>query len=110
MRFDAEDIRAFEHAGWERAAKAYGATFARATSGFIEALLYAAQVGAGARLLDLACGPGIVAGAARSCGALPVGLDFSAAMITIARATHPAIRFEEADAEALPRACENALT
>ena len=58
---------------WERAAKAYGATFARATSGFIEALLYAAQFGAGARLLDLACGPGIVAGAARSWGALPVG-------------------------------------
>jgi len=56
----------------------------------------------GTSLLDLACGPGLVAGAARTCGAIPIGVDFSSAMIVRARAAQPAIRFEEADAEALP--------
>jgi SAM-dependent methyltransferase len=37
-------VRAFEHAGWQRAAPAYGTTFARATSGFICPLLDAARV------------------------------------------------------------------
>jgi len=95
-------VRAFEHAGWQRAAPAYGTTFARATSGFIGPLLDAARVEMGLRVLDLACGPGFVAGAARGRGALVTGLDFSAAMIALARAAHPGIRFEEGDAEALP--------
>ena len=95
-------VRAFEHAGWQRAAPAYGTTFARATSGFIGPLLDAARVETGLRVLDLACGPGFVAGAARGRGALVTGLDFSAAMIALARAAHPGIRFEEGDAEALP--------
>ena len=53
-------------------------------------------------MLDLACGPGLVAGGAAERGALPVGLDFSSAMIALARADHPGIRFEEGDAEVLP--------
>jgi len=102
MSFDPQAVRAFEHAGWQQAASGYGATFARATRGFIDALLDAARVGAGMQVLDLACGPGLVAGAARLRGAMPTGLDFAAAMIGLARATHPEIRFEEGDAEALP--------
>jgi ubiquinone/menaquinone biosynthesis C-methylase UbiE len=102
MSRDLEAVRAFEHAGWQRAAPAYGATFARATSGFIDALLDVARVGAGKWLLDLACGPGLVADASRNRGAEPVGLDFSAAMIALARAAYPTIRFEEGDAEASP--------
>ena len=47
-------------------------------------------------MLDLACGPGLVAAAAAERGALPVGLDFPSAMIALARADHPGIRFEEA--------------
>jgi ubiquinone/menaquinone biosynthesis C-methylase UbiE len=102
MSFDPQAVRAFEHAGWQQAASGYGATFARATRGFIDALLDAARVGPGMQLLDLACGPGLVAGAARLRGAMPTGLDFAAAMIGLARATYPEIRFEEGDAEALP--------
>lgn len=102
MTFDHRAIRDFEHAGWQRAASHYLSTFARATRGFIEELLDAAQVGSGMSVLDLACGPGAVAGAAAERGALPVGLDFSSAMIALARADHPGIRFEEGDAEALP--------
>jgi ubiquinone/menaquinone biosynthesis C-methylase UbiE len=102
MSFDPEALRAFEHAGWERAAPAYRATFAHATSAFIEALLDAARVEAGMQVLDVACGPGLIAGAAQRRGAVAIGLDFSAAMIALARTAHPRIRFEESDAEAMP--------
>jgi SAM-dependent methyltransferase len=102
MTFDPQAVRAFEHAGWQQAAAHYASTFARATRGFIDDLLDAAQIGAAMHVLDLACGPGDVAAAAAGRGALPVGLDFSSAMIELARAGHRGIRFEEGDAEALP--------
>lgn len=102
MSFDPAALRAFEHDGWQQAAPHYGATFAQATRGFIAALLDAARVGPGASVLDLACGPGPVAAAAAGRGAQPVGFDFSAAMIAVARSEYPAIRFAEGDAEALP--------
>ena len=100
--FDPQAIRDFEYAGWQRAAAHYVSTFAQATRGFIEKLLDVARVGSGMRVLDLACGPGVVATAAAERGALPVGLDFSSPMIALARADHPGIRFEEGDAEVLP--------
>jgi hypothetical protein len=88
MSLDPQAVRAFEHAGWQQAASGYGATFARATCGFVDDLLDAAQVGAGMQVLDLACGPGLVAGTSRLRGALPTGLHFAAAMIGLARAAH----------------------
>jgi SAM-dependent methyltransferase len=102
MTFDPQAVRDFEHAGWQQAAAHYVATFARATRGFIDELLDSARVGAGMRVLDLACGPGLVAAAVAERGALTVGLDFSSAMIALARADHPRIHFEEGDAEVLP--------
>jgi ubiquinone/menaquinone biosynthesis C-methylase UbiE len=102
MNFDARAVRTFEHAGWQRAAAHYAQTFAQATRGFVDDLLDAARVRAGMHVLDVACGPGLVAAAAIERGALPLGLDFSSAMIELARADHPGIRFEEGDAEALP--------
>jgi ubiquinone/menaquinone biosynthesis C-methylase UbiE len=102
VSFDPQALREFEHRGWEKAAVRYGATFARATERFVEPLLDAAAVATGMRVLDIACGPGLVAAAAARRHAVPVGIDFSAAMLALARAGHPAIRFEKADAEALP--------
>ncbi|HJU15660.1 MAG TPA: methyltransferase domain-containing protein, partial [Stellaceae bacterium] len=102
MHFDPPSVREFEHRGWEQAAACYRVTFAHATEGFVALLLDAAGVGAGTRVLDLACGPGLVAAAAAERGAVPVGVDFSAAMLAAARAAHPAIRFVEADADVLP--------
>jgi SAM-dependent methyltransferase len=102
--FDPEAVRAFEHASWQRAAGVYPATFADATRPFIEALLDAAQVGRGARVLDIACGPGFVASAGRARGAVARGLDFSPAMLAVARARDAAVRFDEGDAEVLPYA------
>jgi len=53
-------------------------------------------------VLDVATGPGFVAGAADERGATVVGLDFSPAMIVEAQRRHPTVSFREGDAEALP--------
>jgi ubiquinone/menaquinone biosynthesis C-methylase UbiE len=106
VQFDPAAVRAFEHAGWQQAAAAYDATFAPATTPFVEALLDAAGVAPGTRVLDLCCGTGVVTAAAAARGARPIGLDFSAAMLTEARKTHPQLQsqlqFDQSDAEALP--------
>jgi SAM-dependent methyltransferase len=102
--FDPEAVRAFEHARWQCAAAVYGATFAGATRPFIAALLDDARVSGGARLLDLACGPGFVASSGRARGAVARGLDFSPAMLAVARARDDTVEFDEGDAEALPYA------
>ena len=99
--FDPEAVRAFEHGGWQQAAAEYDATFASATAPFVEALLAAAGVSSGMRVLDLCCGTGVVTAAAARCGASATGLDFSSAMLVQARAANPAIGFDQGDAEAL---------
>ncbi|HEY1797666.1 MAG TPA: methyltransferase domain-containing protein [Stellaceae bacterium] len=104
MDFDPDTIRQFEHAGWERAAGAYADTFAHASGTYIQALLDAAAIGTGIRVLDLACGPGIVTWAAARRGAVATGYDFSAAMLREAQRQHPDMTFEQGDAEALPYA------
>jgi ubiquinone/menaquinone biosynthesis C-methylase UbiE len=106
MSFDPETVRAFEHAGWEKAASDYRTTFSAATQEFVEPLLDATGVAVGTRVLDLACGPGIVTAAAADRGADAAGLDFSPAMLALARAANPSLDFHEGDAEALPLADE----
>jgi ubiquinone/menaquinone biosynthesis C-methylase UbiE len=102
MDFDPESVRAFEYAGWQHVAAGYEATFARATAQFVAVLLDAAGVAEGSQVLDLCCGTGLVAAAASQRGAVPTGLDFSPAMLAEARRTHPYLRFDEGEAEALP--------
>ena len=104
MSFEPEAVRAFEHAGWQRAAANYNDTFAHATAPFIAPLLEAAGVSPAKRVLDVACGPGHVAAAAAARGAVAQGLDFSAAMVGIASRTYPGIAVTEGDAEDLPYA------
>lgn len=95
-------FREFEHAGWERATARYDEAFGRLTTQCIEPLLDAVSAGRGVRLLDVASGPGYVAGAAAKRGAIVVGTDFAQAMVVEARRRYPTIRFQEADAEDLP--------
>jgi SAM-dependent methyltransferase len=102
LNFDPETVRAFEHAGWQRAAAEYNASFARACACFVEPLLDAAGVAGGTQVLDLCCGTGLVAAAAARRGAAPTGVDFSSAMLAEARRAHPHLRFDEGDGEALP--------
>jgi SAM-dependent methyltransferase len=96
--------RDFELAGWERAAGAYAATFESATRLYADDLLDAVQVASGEDLLDVACGTGHLTQLALARGAAVVGADFSTAMLSEAARLHPAIQFDQADAEALPYA------
>ena len=95
-------FEAFERAGWTRVAPDYAHRFGRLTSQTIPALLDAAGVVSGARVLDLACGPGFAATAAVSRGATAAALDFSPNMVALARAACPACDVREGDAAALP--------
>jgi SAM-dependent methyltransferase len=90
-----------ERAGWDRASARYEECWDD-TSVFVEALLEAAAVTGGMRLLDVACGPGIVSEAASARGAEPVGLDVAPGMVERARRRCPALTFVEGDALALP--------
>ena len=92
----------FEHAGWERAAAFYGDAFGALTAQTAGPLLDAVGAATGTHVLDVASGPGFIAGAAAARGATVMGLDFSAAMIAEARRRQPALTFREGDAEALP--------
>lgn len=95
------EFHAFEQAGWERAADHYGDAFGSLTSQTIPALLRAAHVGTGTRLLDVASGPGYVAAAAAAQGASVIGIDFSSEMVALARRRYPGLEFADGDAEAL---------
>lgn len=99
---DFAGFREFERAGWESNTEHYDAAFARLTTQSAVPLLDAAGVGRGTRLLDVATGPGYVAGLAAERGADVVGLDFSAAMVEHAQRAQPAARFRQGDAESLP--------
>ncbi|MBL9016354.1 MAG: methyltransferase domain-containing protein [Myxococcales bacterium] len=97
-----EAFDAFERAAWDsNDASAYEALFGPITSQVVEPLLDAVRAGRGSRVLDVATGPGYVAGRAAARGATVTGLDRSAQMLAIARARHPAVTFVEGNAEAL---------
>ena len=95
-------FRTFEHTGWLKVAERYHDFFASLTIQAVEPLLDAAGVSKGVRLLDVASGPGYVAGAAAQRGAVAVGVDFSASMVALACRQYPDAKFREGDAEQLP--------
>jgi SAM-dependent methyltransferase len=97
-------FKELETAGWSEAgrADAYDRVVGRVTARAIEPLLDAARAGTGTRLLDVAAGPGHVAGAAAARGAVAVGVDISEEMLARARRLYPLVDFRRADAESLP--------
>ena len=103
---NAPSFRQFEHAGWQSVAGRYHQFFSTLTTQAIPALLDAAfgkpAATRSSRLLDVASGPGYVAGAAAERGASVFGVDFSPAMTLFARSRYPAIPFTAGDAEDLP--------
>src|SRR4051794_8226697 len=97
-------FRDFEHQGWsaQEVAAGYHDYLSPVTTQAIRALLDAARVGRGTRLLDVATGAGYAAAAAAERGAVVVGVDFSATQLALAQRHSPAIEFREGDASALP--------
>jgi SAM-dependent methyltransferase len=92
----------FEAAGWSANAVGYGRLTGRITALVSEALLDAATVGAGVRVLDVGCGTGTLCAAAAARGARPTGVDLADGMVAAARRAHPELEFVAGDAEALP--------
>ena len=92
----------FEHEGWERVANKYDSVWSSSTRQFIPPLLDAADISGKMSILDVGCGPGYVSAAAAERGAIPIGLDFSAEMIAIAKKMFPQIEFRHGDAQNLP--------
>jgi ubiquinone/menaquinone biosynthesis C-methylase UbiE len=88
------------------AAGAYEALFVPALfRQFAPKVLDAARVGTGDRVLDVACGTGVLAREAlRRVGSsgLVVGLDAAPGMIEVARQIEPAVEWREGKAELLP--------
>ena len=97
-----EEFNAFEHDGWETVSQGYQQHFSRLTSQSVNAVLDAAGVDDGMRVLDVCTGPGMIAAAALERGATVTGLDFSAGQIEIARRRVPQAEFVEGDAQNLP--------
>jgi len=91
-----------ERNGWHDRAAGYGAATALATLQIIPAMLEALHLRAGQRLLDLACGPGYVAGAAHALCLDVEGVDFAPGMIDAAKAKFPCLNFQVADIQDLP--------
>jgi ubiquinone/menaquinone biosynthesis C-methylase UbiE len=99
-----ESFRDFERKGWSSAATtaAYHRHIAALTTSCIPELLRAAAVGVGDRVLDVACGAGYVAAAARDVGADATGIDFSAEQVRLAQESYPGLAMIAGDALALP--------
>lgn len=103
MSHSEDELRRFgewERVSWEQRAGAYAASLGDLTRGSIPALLRAAGVGHGTRLLDVGTGPGFVASAAVELGAEVTAVDQSAAMVRIARSV--GVRSLQATVESLP--------
>ena len=99
-----QSFQEFERAGWEDPdiAAGYDEHISSVTTQSIAALLDAAGISHGSRVLDVAAGAGYVTSASARRGADPIGIDFSLAQVRMARERNPTLRFEQTDAEALP--------
>jgi SAM-dependent methyltransferase len=91
----------FEREGWAANIAGYNDTFGAVTRQTVQAMLDAAEVGSGARLLDVCCGPGMLSAAAADRGASAVGLDFPG-VVALARKLVPEADFQSGDANELP--------
>ena len=93
--------KTFEQDAWNLRAGDWLDTAARATAAGAPHLLTALTVGPEDSVLDLCCGPGVIASAAHAVGASAIGVDFAPAMIAAARARAPELEFQIGDAQAL---------
>jgi SAM-dependent methyltransferase len=87
---------------WSRAAHDWAELQEPAALPLWEAMLTAAAVGPGTRLLDAGCGAGGASALAAGRGARVNGLDAAEALLAIARARVPDGDFRQGDLEALP--------
>lgn len=104
---DAEGFKRFEQDSYSSVAEKYASKAAYVSAQTNEAILDAAGVVVGTRLIDIACGPGFLSAAGVERGASVVGVDFAPNMVGVARKRYPEAEFREADAEDLPFEAES---
>lgn len=98
----AGEFDAHERRMWAGAAEPYAGSFAALCGATAEALLDAAEVGAGTRVLDVGTGPGTVAAAALARGAAVVAVDAEPGMVALAAANAPGAEVRQAVLPQLP--------
>ena len=98
---DVDAFVEFEANGYSRVAGEYDRHFGSLTPKTADALLDAAGVGRGSRVLDIGTGPGYVAARAAARGASVLGVDLSPGCIDLARRLHPELEFRRGDAHRL---------
>ncbi|TDT77489.1 methyltransferase family protein [Litoreibacter halocynthiae] len=98
-----DTFAALEKREWADAsvAQSYARAFAKAADMVVPHLVDKVGAGFGMKTLDLCCGHGNVTAGLVRAGADATGLDFSRAMLAMARAAVPEARFVEGDAMAL---------
>lgn len=94
-------FKSFEQSAWEAKAHRYRGTWGRVTEQSIPAVLAAARIQPGSRLLDCGAGPGLLCAEATKRGAHAVGCDYSLEMVRLASASYPELEFFHEDAEQL---------
>jgi len=97
---DTKDFEAMEKDGWGNpaTAQAYADGFAKATGIVAAGLADKVKATKGSKVLDLCCGHGVVAAELFARGASVTGLDFSEAMIKLAKVQVPDVEFVQGDA------------
>ncbi len=98
-----DTFAALEKREWANAdmARSYAQVFAKAADIVVPHLVKAVEAGPGVKALDLCCGHGNVSAGLVAAGAQVTGLDFSPAMLDMARAAVPQAQFVDGDAMAL---------
>jgi SAM-dependent methyltransferase len=96
-----QSFDAYEAAGWEQRAGAYAAFASSLTARIGQALLAAAAIVPGTRVVDVGCGPGHVAAASARRGGSVIGIDIAHEMVSLARSRYPDVEFRQGDAQAL---------
>lgn len=94
-------FKEFERIGWAKQAEHYDSLVGQMTRQAVDALLAAVDVRSGAKLLDVASGPGYVAAEATRRGLDAIGTDIAGNMVDEARRRFTKVKFDIADAENL---------
>jgi len=99
---DPDAFRDFERNAHDRLADSYHAFFASVTAHAAEPLLTAANVKPRMKVLDAACGSGVVAMRAARLGAVVTGVDLAPRMLALASRLNPGCSFREASVDSMP--------
>src|SRR3954453_20218344 len=81
---DSKQFSAFELSGWDANILGYDSAFGSLTRQTVVPMLDAGRLTWGMEVLDICCGPGMLAAGALERGAEAVGLDFSAQAVELA--------------------------